>query len=72
MIYNIHNVINDVSDLKNNSSKSIVFIKKISYDLSLIKSRVNLVPVKFKEQSNEKTIIYSTTPHLVHDRRIYE
>ena len=61
---NISNVINDVSDLKNNSSKSIVFIKKISYDLSSIKSRVILAPVKFKEQSNEKSIIYSTNPQL--------
>tara|TARA_B110000003_G_scaffold276535_1_gene323669 strand:+ start:4194 stop:5135 length:942 start_codon:yes stop_codon:yes gene_type:complete len=61
---NIENVVDSISNLYDNTSQSIVFIKKTSYDLNLIKSRVLLVPEDFKECSIDKTIIFSKNPQL--------
>jgi UDP-3-O-[3-hydroxymyristoyl] glucosamine N-acyltransferase len=60
----IENVANYVSNLEESSDQSIIFIKKINYDLSLIKSKIIIVPKSFKEHSKEKTIIYSPNPQL--------
>lgn len=61
---NIDNVVNSVSNLDDNTSQSIIFIKKTSYDLTLIKSKILLVAENFKECSIDKTIIFSENPQL--------
>ena len=61
---NIKNTINTVSNLENSSSKALIFIKRNTYDLSSVKSNVILANVNFKEQSNEKSIIFSENPQL--------
>lgn len=61
---NIENVANYVSNLEESSDQSIIFIRKISYDLSLVKSKIILVPENFKEHSKCKTIIYTKNPKL--------
>jgi UDP-3-O-[3-hydroxymyristoyl] glucosamine N-acyltransferase len=61
---NINNVINSVSNLHDNTSQSIIFIKKTRYDLDLIKSKVLIVAENFKESSTDKTIIFSKNPQL--------
>ena len=61
---NIKNAVNTVSNLENSSSKALIFIKRNTYDLSSVKSNVILANVNFKEQSNEKSIIFSENPQL--------
>ena len=61
---NIENVANYVSNLEESSDRSIIFIKQISHNLSLVKSKIIIVPQNFKERSKEKTIIYSPNPQL--------
>ncbi|WP_192577454.1 UDP-3-O-(3-hydroxymyristoyl)glucosamine N-acyltransferase [Francisella sp. LA112445] len=55
---------NMLTDLENTTNTSINFIRKSSYDLSLLKSSIVLVPIDFKDVSNEKSLIYTINPQL--------
>lgn len=61
---NIPNAACRITNLGNTSDDSLVFIKKTSYDLRLIKSKILIVSENFKETSEEKTIIYSKDSQL--------
>ena len=61
---NIANFATYVSSLEDSTEHSIIFIKKTSYDLNSVKSKIILVPRDFKANSKEKTIIFSKNPQL--------
>lgn len=61
---NVKTFCNSITNLEDNTSGSICWIRKNDYDISSIKSNIILVPETFKAISHDKAIIFTKNPQL--------